>query len=127
MKSLAMAALALAAVATAAPTADAQARRQPGELRCGWLQNPTPANWWLRDRDGEWLISAQGGYEAPGMDVMPDMSTGDWVETNGSYGYGCACMRVRVDRRTERVTTVYSARPVPIAQCRRDRSLPRVE
>ncbi|WP_442808865.1 DUF4087 domain-containing protein [Trinickia soli] len=22
------------------------------ENRCGWLQNPTPANWWLDDKDG---------------------------------------------------------------------------
>ena len=36
------------------------------ERRCGWLQNPTPANYWLIDRDGEWTIGAQGGYQAPG-------------------------------------------------------------
>src|SRR5918999_3279183 len=64
------------------------------ERRCGWLQNPTPANWWLIDRDGEWLIGVQGGYQAPGMDEMPDMSTAGWVEVNGHYGYGGACMGV---------------------------------
>ena len=30
---------------------------------------------------------------------MPDMTTRGWVETNGHYGYGCACMTVSTDRR----------------------------
>ena len=96
------------------------------ERRCGWLQNPTPANFWLIDRDGEWLIGAQGGYQAPGMDEMPDMSTRGWIETNGHYGHGCACMTVTTDRRTRRVTRILSARPVPLSQCRNDRRLPRL-
>jgi hypothetical protein len=95
------------------------------ERRCGWLQNPTPANWWLVDRDGEWILGVQGGYQAPGMDEMPDMSTRGWVETNGHYGYGCACMSVTTNRRTGRVTRLFSATPVPLRQCRADRRLPR--
>ena len=97
-----------------------------GERRCGWLQNPTPANWWLIDRDGEWLIGAQGGYQAPGMDEMPDMSARGWVETNGPHGHGCACLSVTVDVRSQRVTRIFSARPVPLRQCRADRRLPRL-
>ena len=96
------------------------------ERRCGWLHNPTPANWWLVDRDGEWLIGAQGGYQAPGMDNMPDMTTRGWVRTNGYYGHGCACMTVETDRRTMRITRIRSATPVPLAQCRSDRRLPRL-
>jgi len=95
------------------------------ERRCGWLHNPTPANWWLIDRDGEWLIGAQGGYQAPGMDNMPDMTTRGWVRTNGYYGHGCACMTVETNRRTRRITRIRSATPVPLAQCRNDRRLPR--
>ena len=95
------------------------------ETRCGWLDNPTPANWWLTDADGEWLIGAQGGYQAPGMDNMPDMSTAGWVRTNGYYGYGCACMNVSTNRRSMRITRIRSARPVPLRQCRNDRALPR--
>ena len=95
------------------------------ERRCGWIDNPTPANWWLTDRHGEWLLSSQGGYRARGMDNMPDMTTRGWVRTNGNYGYGCACMSVRTDRRNARVTQLISARPVPLAQCRSDRALPR--
>ena len=95
------------------------------ERRCGWLDNPTPANWWLTDRDGEWLISAQGGYQAPGMDEMPDMSTAGEVLTNGNHGYSCACMTVTSDRASERITRIIAARPVPLRQCRLDRRLPR--
>jgi uncharacterized protein DUF4087 len=96
------------------------------ERRCGWLQNPTPANWWLIDRDGEWLIGAQGGYQALGMDEMPDMSTAGWVEVNGHHGYGCACMVVTSDRGNWLITRIISARPVPLRQCRADRRLPRL-
>ena len=90
------------------------------EQRCGWLQNPTPANWWLIDRDGEWTIGEQGGYQAPGMDDTPDMTTRGWVETNGPHGHGCACMSVTTDRATHRVTRIFSARSVPLRQCRAD-------
>lgn len=115
MVSAILALLALAAPAQSAP-----------QTRCGWLQNPTPANFWLVDRDGEWLIGAQGGYQAPGMDNMPDMTTRGWVETNGHYGYGCACMTVATDRRARRVTRIVSATPLPLRQCRADRRLPRL-
>ena len=93
------------------------------ERRCGWLANPTPANYWLNDRDGEWTISEQGGYQAEGMDAMPDMSTRGWVKTNGYYGYGCACMTVETDRKTTRITKIISASPRPLKQCRADRHL----
>ena len=52
-----------------------------GETRCGWLQNPTPGNYWLRDSETEWIASAQGGYEAKGMDNIPDLSVRDYVRT----------------------------------------------
>jgi Protein of unknown function (DUF4087) len=93
--------------------------------RCGWLVNPTPANWSLIDRHGEWLLGEQGGYQAPGLDDMPDMSTRGWKQTNGSYGYGCACMNVTVDDRHHRITRVISATPMPLRQCRADHKLRR--
>lgn len=95
------------------------------ERRCGWLSNPTPANYWLTDRDGQWIISSQGGYHAEGWDEMPDMTTRSWVGTNGSYGYGCACLTVTTDRRTSRIRRIFSATPVPLRQCRNDRTLRR--
>lgn len=114
----------LAALAASTIALPAFAQRAP-ERRCGWLQNPTPANYWLVDRDGEWTLSAQGGYQAPGMDEhLVDMTTRGWVRTNGSYGYGCACMRVTTDRRSGRITRLFSATPVPLRQCRADRRLP---
>lgn len=30
------------------------------ETRCGYLVNPTPANWLLKDAEGTWTISRQG-------------------------------------------------------------------
>jgi len=91
------------------------------ETRCGWFSNPTPANASLHDRDDEWIISAQGGYQAEGK--WPSFKPGQWVETNGHYGHGCACLRVRVNRETYRVIEIKSARARPLSACRRDRSL----
>lgn len=95
------------------------------ERRCGWLENPTPANWWLRDSRAEWELGIQGGYQAPGMDDMPDMTTRGWVETNVRYGYGCACITGMFDAAHKQVTQVMRAEPLPLARCRADRSLPK--
>ena len=87
--------------------------------------NPTPGNWWLNDRDGEWILASQGSEPAPGMDEMPDMSTSGWVETNGHYGYGCACVTLAYDPASRRVTKVADFRPKPLKLCRADKRLPR--
>lgn len=91
------------------------------ETRCGWFSNPTPANASLHDRDDEWIISVQGGYQAEGD--WPSFKPAQWVETNGHYGHGCACLRLRVDRESNHVIEIESARARPLAACRRDRSL----
>ena len=106
-------------------TATAASAQPRSEQRCGWYDNPTPGNHWLTDSSRQWLLGAQGGYQARGMDEMPDLTTSGWVNTNGNYGYGCACMQVRTDPRNSRITQLYSARAVPLAQCRNDRRLPR--
>lgn len=93
--------------------------------RCGWLHNPTPGNWWLTDRAGEWILATQGGRQADGMDEMPDMSAGEWQEVNGHYGYGCACLTLTADPATREVERVAGPEPKPLAQCRADRALPR--
>ena len=109
--------LALFAMLVTAPASSA-------ERRCGWLANPTPSNYWLTDRDGEWTLSIQGGDHAEGMETMPDMTTRGWVVTNsGSYGYGCACMTVETDRESRTITRVIAATPRPLKQCRADRHL----
>lgn len=111
--------------ASPGPTAVAAAAK--GERRCGWLINPTPGNWWLVDRDGEWILGTQGGEAADGMDEMPDMTTAGWVETNVHYGHGCACMTITYDAATKRVVRVADASPRPLEQCRADKRLPRPE
>jgi hypothetical protein len=115
-----------APAAAAAPARMATAAPAKGARRCGWLSNPTPANWWLTDSKGQWILATQGSDQAPGMDDLPDMSTAGWVETNGHYGYGCACMTITADS-DGRVTRVADARPRPLKQCQADRSLPRPE
>jgi hypothetical protein len=95
------------------------------ERRCGWVENPTPANWSLIDRDGEWIIGVQGGYQSPGMDNMPDLSVRDWKSVNGSHGYGCACMTITTDKPNGRVTSIASVKQLPLRQCRNDPRLPR--
>ena len=111
-------------VAAAAANSAPASRESAAARRCGWLVNPTPANWWLTDRDGQWILGTQGADQAPGMDEMPDMSTAGWVETNGHYGYGCACMTITADA-DGRVTRVADAQPKPLKQCRADKGLPR--
>lgn len=93
------------------------------ETRCGWFSNPTPANASLHDREGEWIIGVQGGYQADGD--WPTFKAGQWVKTNGNYGHGCACLRLRVNRETHEVIEIESGRARPLAACRRDRSLKR--
>jgi hypothetical protein len=41
------------------------------------------------------------------------------------YGYGCACLRLRVDRKTHRVIEIESAKARPLSACRNDRKLKR--
>lgn len=109
--------------AAPAQTKVAEASPAKGVRRCGWLSNPTPANWWLTDSEGEWILGTQGADQAPGMDDMPDMSTAGWVETNGHYGYGCACMTITADSEGK-VTRIEDASPKPLKQCKADRKLP---
>lgn len=112
-----------AMIAVTAATPAITQPRAPGELRCGWYHNPTPGNHLLFDRHGRWILGSQG-RDTPGMDRLPDMTTAGWVETNGYYGYGCGCVRMTTNARRE-VVRIHSGRPVPLSQCRNDRTLPR--
>jgi hypothetical protein len=91
------------------------------ETRCGWFVNPTPANASLLDRDGEWIIGVQGGYQAEGD--YPDFKPEQWVETNVHYGYGCACLRVKVDYENRKILEIKSSSARELSVCRKDRSL----
>ena len=115
-------ALLLAAAALLVPSGKAGAS-PAAETRCGWFDNPTPANASLHDREGEWIVGVQGGHQAEGD--WPSFGPKQWVETNGHYGYGCACMSVEVDRDSHHVLEIKSARARPLSACRRDRALKR--
>jgi Protein of unknown function (DUF4087) len=105
------------------------------ENRCGWIQNPTPGNYWLDDGEGSWMLMAQGSDEEPlGMENMPDFSAGDFIKTNGYYGYACGCLRADTERSSEfgdgfvgQITAIYSVKQLPISKCRADKALPKPE
>lgn len=106
---------------SASPRSPIPPTLEKAEMRCGWFSNPTPANVSLFDRDGEWIIGVQGGHQADGD--WPQFTAAQWVETNGHYGYGCACLKVRVNRSTRRVIAIESARARALSVCRRDPAL----
>jgi uncharacterized protein DUF4087 len=96
------------------------------ETRCGWFVNPTPANVWLDDREAEWIIGVQGGYQVPGDWPWPNFKRGQWVVKNaGDYGYGCACLELRVNKKTQEVLEIKTSTARPLAKCRQDASLKR--
>jgi hypothetical protein len=105
------------------PNVAGNAEVERSEIRCGWFSNPTPSNASLHDRDAEWIISVQGGYQAQGD--WPEFGPRQWIETNVHYGYGCVCLRVRVNRETHRVIEIESSKPRPLSACRSDRKLKR--
>ncbi len=94
------------------------------EERCGWLENPTPGNWWLKDAHGLWVISAQGGPYAEGVEKLPEPTPDRFVATNGQYGYLCACLSGTFDAGAQTMTRVDAARVSPLSVCRDDKSLP---
>ncbi len=91
------------------------------ETRCGWFVNPTPANAWLIDAHGEWLIAAQGGYQADGD--WPEFKDSQWVKTNINYGHGCACMKVNINKSEKKITNIISSYAKPLSACRKDNAL----
>jgi hypothetical protein len=98
---------------------------RPNRL-CGWIDNPTPGNWWLIDRTGSWELATQGQPGVKGFDNMPDMSVFGKIEVNGSYGYSCGCVTARIDRANRKIVELMSAKPVSLRQCRTDRRLPKL-
>lgn len=96
------------------------------ERRCGWFENPTPANYYLVDRAGRWVLSEQGRQGAEGMDDLGNHAAPGWVgDDPRGYGYGCACVVMEADRATRRVQRVVSVEPLPLSRCRSDPALPR--
>lgn len=102
-------------------------------VRCGWYANPSPGNHWLTDRDATWTLSTQGGPQASGwLDLPSDafaFSGADrWVQTNGNYGYGCACITGRFGPvTTGEVIFVRKLKALPLARCEADPALQKAE
>jgi hypothetical protein len=113
--------LAVILTALLAGIACAKDPSQKAQTRCGWWDNPTPQNVSLFDRDGEWVVGVQRGHQAEGD--WPDFKDSEWVNTNRSYGYGCACLDVVLDPRNHEVVRIRSARVRPLSACRKDPTL----
>lgn len=99
------------------------------EKRCGWLENPTPGNWWLTDADDTWILASQGGYSVgdDSWDKIGDITEKEFVNTNGSYGYACACLSVTVNKQDKHILKVHSFKQLPLKKCKDDRALPKQE
>lgn len=93
------------------------------ETRCGYLVNPTPANWFLKDAEGTWTISRQGGYQAPGRDNMHSLQGVEYVKINGNHGYTCACLDVDTDSSQMKITWIQSSKALPLSTCQEDPNL----
>ncbi|HHF2959555.1 TPA: DUF4087 domain-containing protein, partial [Vibrio diabolicus] len=98
------------------------------ETRCGWLENPSPANMWLIDRDGSWDISVQGTSNAlddKSMELLYQATANEneFVRTNRNYGFSCACLTVDVDEEQNSITTIYKSKQLPLKQCLEDISI----
>ncbi len=120
---------AVVAIGLAVPMmlAAAQAGPEASVRRCGWLENPTPGNWWLTDQNGQWVLATQGAPQPTPdpMDAIPDISTHDYVKTNGEYGYACACLEGQFDEATKGVLKVTAFKQLPLQACRTDKKLPK--
>jgi hypothetical protein len=116
--------LGLASQTLAAPP-PAKPGRAPRHFsrRCGWLDNPTPGNFFLRDREGEWTLAVQGGPEAEGMDSLPDLSGNEFVEINGHHGYACVCLDAAVDPKPRVILAIRRVKQQLLKSCLEDPDL----
>jgi len=97
------------------------------EIRCGWVDNPTPGNWWLTDRDGEWTLMLQGNGDRDNgfLDIPRTWNFQDqWRKTNGSYGYGCGCFEGEIDKASNWVTKLTMLKAKDLEVCEGDPALP---
>lgn len=101
---------------------DVGAQSKKFQTRCGWFVNPTPSNYSLYDKDREWIISVQSGYQVEDFEA-PDFKN-QWIVTNtADYGHGCACLQMSVDKETSRVFEIRKSSVKPLSVCRKDKAL----
>lgn len=108
--------LALASVSVAASA----------DTRCGWILNPTPGNTALIDGDGDWVVSVQGGYQAQGV-LNANVSTDQFIEVNGNYGYYCGCISGKFDNKAKLVKRIDSDSVKPLKACLMDSKIPSIK
>jgi hypothetical protein len=91
---------------------------------CGWIDNPTPANFYLTDATASWIIGEQGGHQAEGDVSFPD-SDDEFVKTNGSYGYFCGCLQAETSVQGEDhlITKIVSSQAQSLSACLGDSRL----
>ncbi|MBL9049819.1 MAG: DUF4087 domain-containing protein [Tabrizicola sp.] len=100
------------------------------ERRCGWLHNPSPANYILEDADGRWWAFRQGGPFTEGFmeaEALASRNEAEWVafNENQGYGYGCACLDGSFGPiGSEEVLSVAEMTYLPLAKCEMDPKLP---
>lgn len=118
------AAICVACTLSIANIARAEATEPAKETRCGWFDNSSPGNISLIDKDGEWTIGIQGGYQLQDDWPWPKFKKSEWVATNsGSHGHGCVCLKVVVNKTTEEIVHIYSAKTQALSVCRNDHNL----
>lgn len=92
---------------------------------CGWIDNPTPANYWITDAAGLWVISAMGGYQAEG-DVASQNDDNQVIYTNGNYGSWCGCVKATTTdsrKNGRRIVKIVSSKVLPLSKCLNDSSI----
>lgn len=98
------------------------------EKRCGWLENPTPGNLWLTDSDGSWGILMQGRDTVLSDDEVDKVGAAmknkqEYVRTNRSYGFSCACMDVNTQAQSKMIIAVHHAEQLPLKTCLEDTAI----
>ncbi|WP_203141921.1 DUF4087 domain-containing protein [Marinobacter mangrovi] len=93
------------------------------EYRCGWLDNPSPGNYWLIDRDAVWVIAEQGGKRAENSEFLTPTDESEFVNMNHGYGYSCACISAETDENHHSVNSIIFYKQLPLIRCNTDRDL----
>lgn len=92
------------------------------EQRCGWIENPSPENYFLVDQDGSWTIAVQGGYQAKGFENLPPLTLGNEKKQGAAV---CACVDVELSKAKRRVEKIVDSFRLPATNCLNDQSLPK--
>lgn len=95
------------------------------EIRNGWFYNFTPGNMTLIDRDGEWIIGVQGGFQAE-WQVEVDLTANEdeSVLINGPHGYSCVSIDVTLDKKSKHILVIKEAKQLLLKKCLEDLDIP---